>query len=383
MNILLLCYEKINGNNGAVRQILENAEKLQKIGHRVAICVPRIARLPNPPVPIYYIPVINIPNIRYPSYIIFSIIFLIPIFFKFKPHRVLYYIIHYNIAAFLTLQLFRCPYAVYVNGIIHEERAYKSLLEKWSSPILQRIYKITLHSANIIFTVTGGLKKHLISSHLVDHKNILILKDGVDTDVFTPRDKKQLRKKLCLNEKGSIIGFHGWLFPWHGVDYLIEAAPYIINELPDTVFLIVGYGIMYHALQDMVQKKNVQKHVVFTGSVPFNKIAEYVSCFDLGINFFKPVRTDPGDPIKMYEYMACEVPIIASDVEGYGDFLEKAGAGVRINPEDPQNLAQKIIELLKNPDARKKMGAAGRKEVQNNHTWMQRALQIEQSFKNM
>jgi glycosyltransferase involved in cell wall biosynthesis len=152
----------------------------------------------------------------------------------------------------------------------------------------------------------------------------------------------------------------------------------IIRQMPDIRFLIVGKGPMLEPLKHTVRQKNLEQAFIFTGSVPFDQVPDYMNCFDIGINFFKPVRTDPGDPIKMYEYMACGVPVIASPNENYGGYLESVGAGISVDPADAQKLVDKIVQLLKNPELRIKMGEAGRQEVTAHQTWIHRAQQIEE-----
>lgn len=75
--------------------------------------------------------------------------------------------------------------------------------------------------------------------------------------------------------------------------------------------------------------------------------------------------------------MACEVPVVASNAPGYGDFLETVKAGISTDPENSEELVQNIVELLKNPALRDRMGKAGRKEVTANHAWLHRAHQID------
>ena len=72
-------------------------------------------------------------------------------------------------------------------------------------------------------------------------------------------------------------------------------------------------------------------------------------------------------PLKIYEYLACGKPVVASDIKGIGDLLRNSNAGIGVKPEDPVELANAIIKLLKNEKLRGKMGKNGRKIVINNY----------------
>ena len=73
-------------------------------------------------------------------------------------------------------------------------------------------------------------------------------------------------------------------------------------------------------------------------------------------------------PLKLYEYMSCGKPVIATDTAGF-EILEKYNAGVLVNTQDPQEFADAIIKLLKDKQLMKEMGMNGRNLVVNNYTW--------------
>lgn len=82
-------------------------------------------------------------------------------------------------------------------------------------------------------------------------------------------------------------------------------------------------------------------------------------------------------PLKLCEYLACGKPVIASRISGL-EVLEEENCGFLVNPEDPQALAIRIIELLRNPELRHKMGENGRKYVVENRSWESVAKKVAQ-----
>jgi glycosyltransferase involved in cell wall biosynthesis len=87
-------------------------------------------------------------------------------------------------------------------------------------------------------------------------------------------------------------------------------------------------------------------------------------------------------PIKVFEYMACGKPVIASRIGGL-EFIEEEGVGLLINPEDTLSLEQILYDLIKNPQKRKDMGNRGHEITRERFSWESRVTQIEEVFKKM
>ena len=73
-------------------------------------------------------------------------------------------------------------------------------------------------------------------------------------------------------------------------------------------------------------------------------------------------------PLKLYEYMACKKPVIATNTKGF-EILKQSNAGILVNPEDLQELSNAMIKLLQNKQLREKMGDNGRKLVVSEYSW--------------
>ncbi|MDG6221527.1 MAG: glycosyltransferase, partial [Candidatus Thermoplasmatota archaeon] len=80
-------------------------------------------------------------------------------------------------------------------------------------------------------------------------------------------------------------------------------------------------------------------------------------------------------PLKLFEYMACEKPVLASKVKGF-EFLEAEGCGLLASPEDPEAVAKAILKMLSDKEKLVEMGKRGRKLVVERYTWEASARQI-------
>jgi glycosyltransferase involved in cell wall biosynthesis len=225
--------------------------------------------------------------------------------------------------------------------------------------------------------VTKGIKNELIRRYGVSTNRISIVTNGVDLERFRPINRAKAQQKTRLSPLYNYVGFVGGLFPWHGLDHLVEAAPHVLKKEPQTWFVIVGSGLMEVRLKKMVAKRKLDQAFIFTGMVPFDAVPMYVNSFDVCIVFFKRVRKDPGDPIKLYEYLACGRPVVASNVPGYGDVVGSIGAGISINSEDPIATSEAIVRLLKNRRKAEEMGRKGFAKAQVCFSWAKKVDETE------
>jgi len=379
MKILMICYEHLSAYNGGVVQVIQISTHLRRLGHIISICAPRIGTYKGHEVTITYIPVLNIRGLRPFSFFFLSPFYLISTFSKLKPDVVILFEIPLFIVPLLITKIRKCPLVFFVNGIFREEAKAGGFITK----LAELIHRIYIRFSNSIITVTKGIKEFEVQYFGTKPDKIHIIKNGADIRYFRPMDKGQCRKMLLLQVDSRYVGFVGGLFPWHGVDYLIKAAPMILQHMPDTKFLIVGGGREKTNLVSQVKQLGLTDKFIFTGAVPFEKVPLYINAFDLAVAFFKPVRRDPGDPMKLYEYLSCGVPVVVSDVPGYGDFVERVGAGISVDASNAWMLANAIVKLLQHNSLSSIMGKNGREAVVKGHSWKARAKDIERLLQNL
>jgi glycosyltransferase involved in cell wall biosynthesis len=109
-----------------------------------------------------------------------------------------------------------------------------------------------------------------------------------------------------------------------------------------------------------------------------SKILFVIAAADVCVVLHKQTRSYPGDSMKLWEYLACGRPVVATAGPGYGDTIEGMGCGLATKPDDPGDLARQLLYLLVDQELRNAMGERGRKAVLRSHTWAARAEQLEQ-----
>ncbi|MDD5703018.1 MAG: glycosyltransferase family 4 protein [Dehalococcoidales bacterium] len=273
------------------------------------------------------------------------------------------------IFAIVLAKFFRIPLIVEINNFFIDEwrmTTKNSGMRKWVSYILGSLNEKTFKYANHLVVVAPEIKEELELKYKIKPEKITVIGNGANTELFSPMNTGEAREKLKLNHADNYICFIGNLIHWQGVEYLIEASPYILEEYPNTLFLIVGDGPIRNPLTELAQGLGVSDRFVFTGTVPYDKVPLYMNSSDICVIPKRPIKTSP---LKLYEYMACGRPVIGSDIEGVREIIIESKAGICVPPENSRELAKAAIDLLRDPGSRESMGKNGRSYIVENRSW--------------
>ncbi|KWT60355.1 alpha-(1-2)-phosphatidylinositol mannosyltransferase [Streptomyces albus subsp. albus] len=198
------------------------------------------------------------------------------------------------------------------------------------------------------------------------------LPPGVDEKTFHPGSGgDEVRARLGLAERPVVVCVSR-LVPRKGQDTLIEAMPRILAEVPDAVLLIVGGGPYEKQLHALAVEKGVADSVRFTGSVPWEELPAHYGAGDV---FAMPCRTRRGGldveglGIVYLEASATGLPVVAGDSGGAPDAVLDGETGYVVPGGSPTVAAERVIALLKDPEARRRMGERGRAWVEEKWRW--------------
>ena len=262
------------------------------------------------------------------------------------------------------------PYCVEVNGIIENELALSG--SSWLRQLFFKYIQRQVYSkATSIITVTEQIKKWINKKYSIPDKKIKTFNNGVNIKRFKPYDKLESRKKFNLPDDKFIVGFLGSLFPWNGLPHLIDAAKGIIKKYPDTYFLIGGgQEPMKSELEKMVHQKGLRDYFTFSGQIPWKNAPEYISSFDVAVETKENSKKTSFSPLKLYSYLACGKPVIASAIPGLEEFFQQHNVGMTFKSANSENLAEKLCEFRKLPNERiRKLHKNARKCVEKHYSW--------------
>ena len=260
------------------------------------------------------------------------------------------------------------PSIIKVDDAIYEKSSgIKSLQRK----IEKMINGKTLRAGTKILVSNNETKKIIIDEYNVIQEKISIVPNGVDLSMFNITKKKNPKK----------VVFAGAMYYHRGLDVLLETIPLVIEKIPDAKFVLLGSGTEMDKLKEIVSKNKLDNSVEFKGWIEREKIPENIADASIGIG---PLRltevTSRALPIKVLEYMAVSLPLIAQKGTLPNDVLENEKNGFFI--ENHIELAEKIILLLNEPKKVENMGAHSLKLVQK-FSWDQVVDSVINEVKNI
>lgn len=234
----------------------------------------------------------------------------------------------------------------------------------WKLMVLSE--KLTFKAATVSMATNQSYRKIAIERGGMDEDRVFVVRSGPDLS----RLKLVPPAQRWKNGRQYLIGYVGVMGDQEGIDLLIDAAYHIVYGLgrQDVQFCLVGGGPSFASLKALTQERGLADYVTFTGRAPDHDLFEVLSTMDIGVN---PDRVnamnDKSTMNKIMEYMALGKPIVQFDV-AEGRFSAQE-ASLYAKPNDSVDMAQKIVELLSDPDRRQKMGAYGRTRVENELSW--------------
>jgi len=271
----------------------------------------------------------------------------------------------FNLAGILAARRHRLRIVLEVNAPLAFERArYERLaLKRLAQYCEARICRL----ADAVVVVSTPLKAYLVDQGVAPDR-ITIVPNGADPDEFRPdpRKREAVRRRHGIPPDAVVAGFIGILRPWHGVDMLLEAAALVRASGCPVWLLIVGDGPSLAELKTLSSKRGLDDFVRFTGRVPHDAIPEYVAAFDIGVS---PRATFYASPMKIPEYMAAGVPVIAPRMANITDLVTEGIDSECFEPESVDDLASALQQLASNPDHRTRLARAARQSILEHRSW--------------
>jgi glycosyltransferase involved in cell wall biosynthesis len=222
------------------------------------------------------------------------------------------------------------------------------------------IMRQQLKWADAVIVVTPLLAEWAIKES--KHRKVYIISNGANTSIFD--HKASFLGEFCLPDRYVI--FFGALSVWQGVDVMLDA--FRSNQWPkDIALVIVGDGVESQKVNEAACSSRFLYHFE---SVEQRVLAGIVRNSLCALSPQVGHRCSTGlFPLKLFESLACGVPVIVSDWPGMADFVREHQCGIVVPPGDPEALAQAVAQLASDPDRAREMGKRGAEEVHRKHSW--------------
>src|SRR5215813_12116020 len=221
-----------------------------------------------------------------------------------------------------------------------------------SIPVKRRGIFVYNALCNRIISSGDAVREVLVTAG-VDAKKIIAIPAGVDTAQFHPAvSGAAVRREFGLN--GPVIGTVAMFRYSKGHRVLLRAIPEILRSEPTVVFLWVGDGVGRAALQREVAEAGVQAKVHTAG---FREdVPACLAAMDVVV---LPTIKSDGVPQVMIQALAMRKPVVASAVGGIPEVIQHQRTGLLVPPNDPQALAEAVVQLLRNPQSAAAWAQAG------------------------
>jgi len=193
----------------------------------------------------------------------------------------------------------------------------------------------------------------------IPEEKVIVLPSGTDIKRFNLKRKNEIREKLSIEDQ-KIVLFVGQLTEKKGLNSLITAIEIISKKYSNKVkFVFVGDGIFRKKIVGM-------KNVITKGNLSPERTADLFVAADI---FVLPSLAE-GRPNVIYEAMASECAIVATDIGGIPEQVRNGYNGILVEPRNAKMLAEKISYLLNDEDEMVRMGKNGRKRIiEEGWTW--------------
>lgn len=250
-----------------------------------------------------------------------------------QPNLVIATHLNFTLAAYWLKRFTGIPYWTVAHGV-----------EAWNiqRPNLQR----ALHSADRILAVSGYTRDRLLKEQNLNPQKVTILPNTFDAKRFqiSPKPQHLLRRYNLSGDRLIILTVARLdsTEQYKGYDRIIQALGKIRSFVPNVHYILVGEGNDRHRIEGLIERLQMQSCVTLAGFVPDAELVDYYNLCDV---FAMPSQGE-GFGIVYLEALACGKPVLGGDRDGAVDALCHGELGVLVNPNDVEEIADQLIQIL-------------------------------------
>jgi glycosyltransferase involved in cell wall biosynthesis len=220
--------------------------------------------------------------------------------------------------------------------------------------------------ADRVIAVTEEMREREIAEKGISPKKIVSVPNHVDLESYYTESRPCPHAEKFVNRQVAV--HTGGTDEVRGVDFVIRAVPEVVKSVPNLLIMVVGDGSFRPELERLTDELRVREWVFFTGWQKSDDLASYVALAQVGlVTLNRAEQTLTTSPNKLTEYMALGTPVLVTDCGAPARLVERAGAGIVVEPEDPKSMADGLIEMLNDRDP--KWSENGKNAVQRKYNW--------------
>jgi len=268
----------------------------------------------------------------------------------------------WNYAAMEFARDLGLPGLLEVNAPLIEEQAqYRVLVDRGGA---ERVAQRVFAAATALLAVSSEVAAWL-ESFAAARGNVHVVPNGIRPERFP----SSLVGSLPAASGVFTVGFVGTLKAWHGLSVLVEAFAMLHRRRPNTRLLIVGDGPEREKVATQLEARGLAEAGVLTGAVEPGAVPGLLASMDVAVAPYPPLTGFYFSPLKVYEYMAAGLAVVASRIGQLKGLIEPEVNGLLVTPGEAGELAHALERLQAEPELRRRLGQAARAKVMTQHTW--------------
>lgn len=236
----------------------------------------------------------------------------------------------------------------------------------YESQLKEKILKRNLAYAGKLASTSHSMARQT-EKFLAKKRKIAVTPFGVDTEWFKPKENIK-----SDNDDSFVLGIVKSLSPKYGIATVIKAFAAFAQKIPreekEKIRLeIYGRGELLDELKELAANLHLENQIFFGGYVENRKIPSLLNKMDVFMLGSESESESFG--VAAVEAMACELPVVATNVSGFREVIDNGKTGYLVPVGDYKAMAEKIFILYGDAGLRERMGKAGRKRVEELYNW--------------
>jgi len=198
--------------------------------------------------------------------------------------------------------------------------------------------------------------------------------NAADLDLFRIDNEAsaKLRKELGIDDQ-VVLGYVGAFVRWHGVEWFVGRMAKRLKEFPSLTLLLIGDGVCFEPIRELVEREGVAAQVLMPGRVPHHMVATYIGAMDFGI---LPDSNDYGSPMKLFEFMAMARASVVPDFGPIAEVIRDNENGWLFAANDQAACIDRVLGLVAKPDEYRRVGENARQYIEASRQWRHNAEQL-------
>lgn len=270
----------------------------------------------------------------------------------------------------------RIPVIVEVNDSAVVDRVRPLLLKNVAAALERWVFRnasglifVSQRFADIVQRNYGEIAPIIVSPNAVDMRDY-------ETSMSS---RTRTREKLSIG-KCVLFGYVGGFHQWHGIGWFVKEITPELKRYKDLKLILVGDGPLFANIKDYIRGERLEDRILLTGRLSHNSIPDVLNALDFAV---LPDANEYQSPMKLFEYMASGIGVVAPDTEPIREVVSDGETGWLFPLGDRRKCIDKIVEVSRDGQARRNVGAAARAYIRSHRQWKNNVGQLLEFYNNI